>query len=261
MAQRMADDMDFDCGRILDGSLSLPGAGRAIYELLLDVASGTPSASERNGLGDFEFVPWQLGVRLHAMPGGLHQRGMVPVPRAGSVRSAAERPEHVLAASQVVDSGLAEDQRQCDLYGIKECEVHQPRTHRCIHARIFACAAGQHDVRFAGQCRAGFRHGDYGHAARTGGGCSAHQVRPAAGMRSDDQHVRRRGDRGKLKYRRRIGQRRAGNAEPEELVTGIARHVPGRPKSREHQLSGTGQGVERGAIGMADRSARKRNSD
>ena len=63
------------------------------------------------------------------------------------------------------------------------------------------------------------------------------------------------------KYRRRIGQRRAGNAEPEELVTGIARHVPGRPKSREHQLSRAGQGVERGAIGMADKSARRRNSD
>jgi altronate dehydratase len=64
MAQHMADDMDFDCGRILTGDLSLAAAGEAIYGLLLDVAGGAPSASERNGLGDFEFVPWQLGAVL-----------------------------------------------------------------------------------------------------------------------------------------------------------------------------------------------------
>jgi altronate hydrolase len=64
MAKHMADDMDFDCGRILTGDISLAAAGKAIYELLLDVASGTSSASERNGLGDFEFVPWQLGAVL-----------------------------------------------------------------------------------------------------------------------------------------------------------------------------------------------------
>ncbi len=64
MANHMADDMDFNCGRILEGELSLEAAGRGIYELLLDIASGEASASERNGFGDFEFVPWQLGAVL-----------------------------------------------------------------------------------------------------------------------------------------------------------------------------------------------------
>jgi len=64
MAQHMMDDIDFDCGRILGGELDLAEAGRRIYDLLLDVASGTESASERNGLGDFEFVPWQIGAVL-----------------------------------------------------------------------------------------------------------------------------------------------------------------------------------------------------
>jgi altronate hydrolase len=64
MAKHMAADMDFDCGRILTGDLSLAAAGEAIYGLLLDAAGGTRSASERNGLGDFEFVPWQLGAVL-----------------------------------------------------------------------------------------------------------------------------------------------------------------------------------------------------
>lgn len=64
MARHMADDIDFDCGRIVDGGLTLPEAGRAIFDLLLEVASGRQSASERNGLGDFEFVPWQVGAVL-----------------------------------------------------------------------------------------------------------------------------------------------------------------------------------------------------
>jgi altronate hydrolase len=64
MAARMADDMDYDCGRVLSGETTLQEAGADLYSLLLDVASGRQSASERNGLGDFEFVPWQLGAVL-----------------------------------------------------------------------------------------------------------------------------------------------------------------------------------------------------
>jgi altronate hydrolase len=64
MAARMADDMDYDCGRVLSGEITLQEAGADLYSLLLDVASGRQSASERNGLGDFEFVPWQLGAVL-----------------------------------------------------------------------------------------------------------------------------------------------------------------------------------------------------
>jgi arabinonate dehydratase len=60
--QRMEDDMDINCGQILDGSLSIEEAGRQIFELMLATASGQPSKSERHGFGADEFVPWQLGA-------------------------------------------------------------------------------------------------------------------------------------------------------------------------------------------------------
>jgi altronate hydrolase len=64
MATRMGDDMDYDCGRILTGDRSLAHAGEDIFELIVATASGRRSASETNGLGDFEFVPWQIGAVL-----------------------------------------------------------------------------------------------------------------------------------------------------------------------------------------------------
>jgi altronate dehydratase len=38
--------------------------GEAIFKTLLEVASGRPTKSEALGIGDFEFVPWQLGAWL-----------------------------------------------------------------------------------------------------------------------------------------------------------------------------------------------------
>ncbi len=64
MAAHMADDMDYDCGRILSGDQLLEETGAEIFDLILATASGRKSASELNGLGDFEFVPWQLGAVL-----------------------------------------------------------------------------------------------------------------------------------------------------------------------------------------------------
>ncbi|HZZ91056.1 MAG TPA: altronate dehydratase family protein [Usitatibacter sp.] len=60
--ERMEDDMDMNCGAILDGSLSVQEAGRKIFELILATASGAPSKSERHGMGQDEFVPWYLGA-------------------------------------------------------------------------------------------------------------------------------------------------------------------------------------------------------
>jgi altronate hydrolase len=60
--RRMEDDMDVNCGEILDGSLSIEEAGRRIFDLMLATASGQPSKSERHGFGADEFVPWQLGA-------------------------------------------------------------------------------------------------------------------------------------------------------------------------------------------------------
>ncbi|WP_201864789.1 UxaA family hydrolase [Microvirga soli] len=59
--RRMIDDMDINCGDILDG-VSLEEKGQEIFEILLKVASGVPTKSEELGYGDLEFVPWQVGA-------------------------------------------------------------------------------------------------------------------------------------------------------------------------------------------------------
>ena len=59
--ERMGDDMDINCGDILDG-VSVEEKGRQIFEEILAVASGRKSKSEELGYGDNEFVPWQIGA-------------------------------------------------------------------------------------------------------------------------------------------------------------------------------------------------------
>ncbi len=62
MYARMTEDMDINAGDILTGSATVASKGREIYDLFLRVASGEPSKSEAQGLGDYEFVPWQIGA-------------------------------------------------------------------------------------------------------------------------------------------------------------------------------------------------------
>ncbi|MEP0963318.1 MAG: altronate dehydratase family protein [Roseobacter sp.] len=62
MAERMHEDMDIDAGTILSAGVSVEEKGREIYETFLRVASGEASKSEAQGLGDYEFVPWQIGA-------------------------------------------------------------------------------------------------------------------------------------------------------------------------------------------------------
>ena len=62
MFQRMSLDMDFDCGGIVEGQQTIAEAGQALFALMLATASGQRSKSELNGLGDNEFLPWQLGA-------------------------------------------------------------------------------------------------------------------------------------------------------------------------------------------------------
>ena len=62
MYRRLMDDMDMNCGEILDGTASLPEMGERILDLLLRVASGEKSRSEELGLGRHEFAPWQIGI-------------------------------------------------------------------------------------------------------------------------------------------------------------------------------------------------------
>jgi altronate hydrolase len=60
--RRMVDDMDLNCGEILDGGATVEEMGRRIFQRMLEVASGTLTKSEEIGLGDEEFTPWQLGA-------------------------------------------------------------------------------------------------------------------------------------------------------------------------------------------------------
>jgi altronate hydrolase len=58
--RRMEDDMDFNAGMVLEGKEMQVTAGE-LFELLLAVASGQPSKSEAQGIGEAEFSPWFLG--------------------------------------------------------------------------------------------------------------------------------------------------------------------------------------------------------
>lgn len=61
--ERMIDDMDINCGDVLDG-VSIAKKGQEIFEAILRIASGERSKSEKLGYGDAEFVPWQIGATM-----------------------------------------------------------------------------------------------------------------------------------------------------------------------------------------------------
>jgi altronate hydrolase len=61
--RRIEDDMDIDCGVILDG-VSIEEVGKRIFEEVLLVASGKKSKSELSGVGEEEFAPWMMGPVL-----------------------------------------------------------------------------------------------------------------------------------------------------------------------------------------------------
>jgi altronate hydrolase len=60
--QRQEEDMDINCGEIIDGRCSIQEMGERIFRLVLATASGEPSKSEQHGYGQNEFVPWQIGA-------------------------------------------------------------------------------------------------------------------------------------------------------------------------------------------------------
>ena len=60
--QRQEEDMDINCGEIVDGTASIAQMGERIFALVLATASGSQSKSEKHGYGQNEFVPWQLGA-------------------------------------------------------------------------------------------------------------------------------------------------------------------------------------------------------
>lgn len=60
---RMIDDMDINCGDVLEG-ISIEDKGKEIFAKILAVASGEQTKSEELGYGDNEFVPWQIGATM-----------------------------------------------------------------------------------------------------------------------------------------------------------------------------------------------------
>jgi altronate hydrolase len=62
--QRQADDIDINCGEVIDGTATIDEMGERIFRLMLRTASGEPTKSERHGYGQNEFVPWQLGATM-----------------------------------------------------------------------------------------------------------------------------------------------------------------------------------------------------
>jgi altronate hydrolase len=64
MYQRMSEDMDINCGDILDGTTTVQEAGARIFQQIIDTASGKPTKSEQFGFGEDEFAPWVLGPTM-----------------------------------------------------------------------------------------------------------------------------------------------------------------------------------------------------
>jgi altronate hydrolase len=61
---KQTDDIDINCGAILDGHASVQEVGERIFELVLKTASGQRSKSEEWGYGQDEFAPWILGATM-----------------------------------------------------------------------------------------------------------------------------------------------------------------------------------------------------
>ena len=61
---KQEDDMDINCGTIIDGTDTVEQVGQKIFNRILEVASGEQSKSEQWGYGEDEFAPWVLGPTM-----------------------------------------------------------------------------------------------------------------------------------------------------------------------------------------------------
>jgi altronate hydrolase len=62
--EHQEEDMDINCGTIVDGKESVEQAGRRFFQLILETASGRKSKSEDFGYGEDEFAPWTIGATM-----------------------------------------------------------------------------------------------------------------------------------------------------------------------------------------------------
>ena len=64
MFERMEDDMDINCGTILDGLETVEQCGERIFQHIVRVASGEKTKSELYAAGGAEFAPWVIGATM-----------------------------------------------------------------------------------------------------------------------------------------------------------------------------------------------------
>ena len=64
MYRRLEEDMDINCGTIVDGDETVEQAGQRIFDLILRVAGGERTKSEALDFGADEFAPWQIGATV-----------------------------------------------------------------------------------------------------------------------------------------------------------------------------------------------------
>ena len=60
--QRQEEDIDLNCGEIVDGNATVAELGERLFEMILATASGAKTKSELHGYGQNEFVPWYVGA-------------------------------------------------------------------------------------------------------------------------------------------------------------------------------------------------------
>jgi altronate hydrolase len=64
MYRHIEDDMDINCGTVVDGDESVAECGQRIFDLILRVASGEKTKSEQFDVGAAEFAPWVIGATM-----------------------------------------------------------------------------------------------------------------------------------------------------------------------------------------------------
>ncbi|MBN8897763.1 MAG: altronate dehydratase [Rhodospirillales bacterium] len=64
MYKHIEDDMDVNCGTVLDGDETVQECGQRIFDMMLRVASGERTKSETFDFGAAEFAPWVIGATM-----------------------------------------------------------------------------------------------------------------------------------------------------------------------------------------------------
>jgi len=64
MFRHIEDDMDVNCGTILDGDETVQQCGQRIFDMILRIAGGERTKSEQFDFGAAEFAPWVLGATM-----------------------------------------------------------------------------------------------------------------------------------------------------------------------------------------------------